>query len=66
MRAYIDLLSVSAHKLNGPKGIGFLYAHHTVKLAPRSFGGEQERKRRAGTENVASIAGIPRSRFDCI
>ena len=54
----IDLLSVSAHKINGPKGIGFLFARSTVKLAPRLFGGDQERKRRAGTENVASIAGF--------
>ncbi|WP_312474023.1 cysteine desulfurase family protein [Neobacillus sp.] len=56
--SFIDLLSVTAHKINGPKGTGFLYARSTVKLAPRSFGGEQERKRRAGTENVASIAGF--------
>lgn len=54
----IDLLSVSAHKINGPKGIGFLYAHPDVKLSSRLFGGEQERKRRAGTENVPSIAGF--------
>lgn len=54
----VDLLSVSAHKINGPKGIGFLYAHPDVKLSSRLFGGEQERKRRAGTENVASIAGF--------
>ncbi|MCM3566478.1 cysteine desulfurase family protein [Neobacillus mesonae] len=54
----IDLLSVSAHKINGPKGIGFLYIRPDVKIAPRLFGGEQERKRRAGTENVASIAGF--------
>lgn len=56
--SHIDLLSVSAHKINGPKGIGFLYCHENVKLAPRTFGGEQERKRRAGTENVAAIAGL--------
>lgn len=56
--SFIDLLSVSAHKINGPKGIGFLYARENVKLAPRIFGGEQERKRRAGTENVASICGF--------
>lgn len=54
----IDLLSVSAHKINGPKGIGFLYAHKDIKLSPRLFGGEQERKKRAGTENVPAIAGF--------
>ncbi|MDR4948698.1 cysteine desulfurase family protein [Neobacillus cucumis] len=54
----IDLLSVSAHKINGPKGVGFLFSRSTVKLAPRLFGGDQERKRRAGTENVASIVGF--------
>jgi cysteine desulfurase len=54
----IDLMSVSAHKLNGPKGIGYLYAKEGVSLAPRFFGGEQERKRRPGTENVAAIAGF--------
>jgi cysteine desulfurase len=56
--SFIDLLSVSAHKINGPKGTGFLYARSNVKLSPRSFGGDQERKRRAGTENIASIAGF--------
>ena len=54
----LDLLSVSAHKINGPKGIGFLYAKSGIKLAPHFFGGEQERKRRAGTENVPAIAGF--------
>ncbi|MBB5324833.1 cysteine desulfurase [Anoxybacillus tepidamans] len=57
----IDLLSVSAHKINGPKGIGFLYAREHVKLAPRLYGGEQERKRRAGTENVAGIVGLAKA-----
>ncbi|MBO0960764.1 cysteine desulfurase [Neobacillus sp. MM2021_6] len=54
----IDLLSVSAHKINGPKGTGFLFAKSAVKISPRLYGGDQERKRRAGTENVASIAGF--------
>ncbi|SFA94810.1 MULTISPECIES: cysteine desulfurase family protein [unclassified Bacillus (in: firmicutes)] len=57
----IDLMSVSAHKLNGPKGIGFLYAREGIKLSPRQFGGEQEKKRRAGTENVTSIAGFKKA-----
>ncbi len=54
----IDLLSVSAHKIGGPKGIGALYAARHVKIAPHLYGGSQERKRRAGTENVAGIVGF--------
>jgi cysteine desulfurase len=54
----IDLLSISAHKVNGPKGTGFLFSREGIKLVPRSIGGDQERKRRAGTENVASITGL--------
>ncbi|WP_078428963.1 cysteine desulfurase family protein [Alkalihalobacterium alkalinitrilicum] len=54
----ITFLSVSAHKINGPKGIGFLYAKKSYDLKPQLYGGEQERKRRAGTENVASIVGF--------
>lgn len=52
------MLSVSGHKLNGPKGTGFLYVNQEVKLSPILLGGEQERKRRAGTENVPGIAGL--------
>ncbi|MDQ0218195.1 cysteine desulfurase [Peribacillus cavernae] len=54
----IDLLSVSAHKINGPKGIGFLYIKEGIKHQPHLHGGEQERKRRAGTESVPAIAGF--------
>ncbi|WP_057911635.1 cysteine desulfurase family protein [Peribacillus muralis] len=54
----VDLLSVSAHKINGPKGIGFLYIREGLKLSPHLYGGEQERKRRAGTESVPAIAGF--------
>lgn len=60
-RFHIDLLSVSAHKINGPKGVGFLYCRETIKLFPRSFGGDQERKRRAGTENVAAIVAFQKA-----
>ncbi|MGG0657607.1 cysteine desulfurase family protein [Rummeliibacillus pycnus] len=54
----VDLLSVSSHKLNGPKGLGFLYQRDNAKIHPIIFGGEQERKRRAGTENVPAIVGF--------
>lgn len=57
----VDLLSVSAHKLNGPKGIGFLYARTNTVLTPFIFGGEQERKRRAGTENVPAIMAFQKA-----
>lgn len=54
----IDMLSASGHKLNGPKGIGFLYIRKGLKLKSFVHGGAQERKRRAGTENVPGIVGI--------
>ena len=54
----VDLLSVSAHKLNGPKGVGYLYERTGTNTIPRMYGGEQERKRRAGTENVPAIVAF--------
>lgn len=54
----IDFLSASAHKFNGPKGVGFLYAREGVKLQPFIYGGGQEGGMRAGTENVAGIVGL--------
>ncbi len=54
----IDMLSASGHKLNGPKGIGFLYIKNGLKLRSFVHGGGQERKRRAGTENVPGIVGF--------
>lgn len=54
----IDLLSASGHKINSPKGTGFLFVKEGVPFLPQGFGGEQERKRRAGTENVAGIAAL--------
>lgn len=54
----IDLLTASSHKLNGPKGIGFLYAAKHVPLRPLIYGGLQERKRRAGTENLIGAYGF--------
>ena len=55
---HIDMLSASGHKLNGPKGIGFLYIRSGVKIRSFIHGGAQERKRRAGTENVPGIIGL--------
>ena len=55
---HIDMLSASAHKLNGPNGVGFLYIRRGLKLRSFLHGGAQERQRRAGTHNVAGIVGM--------
>lgn len=55
---HIDFLSASAHKLNGPKGVGLLYRSPATRIAPFIRGGEQETKRRAGTENMPGIVGF--------
>lgn len=57
-RMHIDLLSVSAHKIHGPKGIGFLYISEKVRIHPILFGGGQQKGMRSGTENVPGIAGL--------
>lgn len=57
-KLHMDMLSASGHKVNGPKGIGFLYIRSGLKLGPFIHGGAQERNLRAGTENVPGIAGM--------
>ena len=54
----VDMLSVSAHKINGPKGVGALYLGRKVPIQPHLHGGKQERNRRGGTENLAGIVGF--------
>lgn len=58
---HIDLLAVSSHKINGPKGVGLLYCRESISLLPVMYGGEQERKRRAGTENLPAILGFTKA-----
>lgn len=60
-RDQIDLMSTSAHKLNGPKQMGFLYEREGLDLAPHLMGGDQEMKRRAGTENIPAIAAFAKA-----
>lgn len=57
----IDLMSMTAHKINGPKGVGFLYIREGIGLVSTQHGGEQERKRRAGTHNVPGIVGLQKA-----
>lgn len=59
-----DMLSVSAHKFHGPKGVGFLYARKGILLTNIIYGGAQERNKRAGTENMASIVGMATAIMD--
>ncbi|MBX0358820.1 cysteine desulfurase family protein [Halobacillus sp. Nhm2S1] len=54
----VDLMAVSGHKINGPKGIGFLYIREGTVMESLQYGGEQERKRRAGTENIPAVQGL--------
>ncbi len=60
-RYKIDMLSVSGHKIHGPKGIGFLYVNEKVRLKPLIYGGGQQKGLRSGTENVSGIVGIAKA-----
>lgn len=62
----IDFMSFSAHKINGPQGVGALYAAAGALFDPLQYGGSQERKRRAGTENIAGIAGFAKAVDICV
>lgn len=57
----VDLMSVSGHKIHGPKGIGFLYINEKIKIKPISYGGGQQNGMRSGTDNVPGIAGIAKA-----
>jgi len=60
-KLHIDFITCAAHKLHGPKGVGFLYINHNVKIKPLLFGGAQERNMRGGTENVYGIVGLAKA-----
>ena len=60
----VDLLSVSAHKIHGPKGVGFLYINDKIKIHPIIFGGGQQKGRRSGTDNVPGVAGMAIAALD--
>lgn len=62
----VDMLSVSGHKFHGPKGVGFLYARKGILLTNIIYGGAQERSKRAGTENMASIVGMATALKDAV
>lgn len=58
---HIDMLSVSGHKIHGPKGVGFLYINENVKINPIILGGGQQKNMRSGTENVPGVAGLAKA-----
>ena len=60
-KAHVDMLSVSAHKIHGPKGVGFLYIRKGAKVNPIIYGGGQQKGMRSGTENVPGIAGLAKA-----
>lgn len=60
-KIHIDFITCAAHKLHGPKGVGFLYVNHNVKIKPFIYGGAQERNMRGGTENVYGIVGLSKA-----
>ncbi|MCF0132886.1 MAG: cysteine desulfurase [Blautia sp.] len=62
-KAGIDLLSVSGHKIHGPKGVGFLYVNSKVKVQPQMLGGGQQNGMRSGTDNVPGIAGLGKAAY---
>lgn len=65
-RLGVDLMSVSAHKIHGPKGAGFLYIRDKIKVRPLIFGGGQQKGMRSGTENIPGIAGLSKAAQLCM